>query len=389
MKSIPYGRQSIDRADVREVVKVLRSDWLSQGPKICEFEEAIAAYCGAKYAVAVSSGTAALHLACLTAGLTPGTEAVTTPMTFLATANAVAFTGAKPVFADIDGETVNIDPAAIAKQITSKTKAILPVHFAGFPAAMQEIDAMASRLGIPVIEDGCHALGAEYRGHKIGSCQYSAMTVFSFHPVKQITMGEGGCILTNQKKIYQRLLTLRNHGMVRSEKMKAKYGAWYFEMRELGFNYRITDIQCALGISQLRKSDGFLERRTRIAQVYQKAFASLKSYVRLPVHDDSLRRHAWHLYLLRVKQESSPVKRRELYEALRAQGINAHVHYTPLYRHPYYRNKLRLDPHDFPNTERYYREALSLPIYPELTGRELKQICNAVKEVFEPQGVLV
>jgi dTDP-4-amino-4,6-dideoxygalactose transaminase len=268
MRRISYGRQYIDKEDIREAIKVLRSDLLTQGPKVVEFESLLAGYCGAKYAVAVSSGTAALHIACLVAGLKKRDEAITTPMTFAATANSVLYTGAKPVFADINPETANIDARKISAHITGRTKAILPVHYAGLPCDMHSISKIAKKRGIVVIEDACHALGASYKHNKrwvkVGNCALSDMVVFSFHPVKSITTGEGGAVLTDRKELYEKLLMLRSHGIT---KERSKFtgsdalscGDWYHEMQLLGFNYRITDFQCAMGISQLKKLDDFIE----------------------------------------------------------------------------------------------------------------------------------
>jgi len=384
MKSIPYGKQYIDQDDINRVVKVLKSDWISQGPTIRDFEEELARYTGAKYAVAVSSGTAALHLAALAAGLGPGAEAITTPITFLATSNAVLYTGAKPVFADIEYDSVNIDPAQIEKCVTGKTKAILPVHFAGLPVDLQEINQIAKKNKLVVIEDGCHALGAEYKGNKIGSCQYSDMTVFSFHPVKHITTGEGGAITTNNKKFYEKLLMFRNHGVLRSDAVKAKLGGWVNQMHELGFNYRITDIQCALGQGQLAKLDGFLKRRDEIARQYDAAFRDLGDKVQLPACDFEDRKHAWHLYLFRLTQKAG-IKRREFFDELISRGILTQVHYIPVYQQPFYRKLFAGQRIQCPTAERYYEEVVSLPIFPTLKDAEVKYVVESVKDILNNQ----
>ncbi len=304
MKHIPYGRQFIDKDDIKEVVKVLKSDWLTQGPMVRKFEEALAKYCGAKYAVAVSSGTAALHLACIAAGLKKGDEAITSPITFLATPNAVLYTGARPVFADIEHDTVNINPEEIRKNITKDTKVILPVHFAGLPCDMPKIAKIAGKHNLVVIEDACHALGAEYKTNekwvKIGSCKHSDMTVFSFHPVKHITTGEGGAITTNDRRIYERLKALRTHGIYK-DKNTAKKGPWYYEMRELGFNYRLTDFQCALGLSQLKKLNRFIRRRREIVKMYEESFKA-NEFFSLPEEVENVK-SSWHLYAIRLKDE--------------------------------------------------------------------------------------
>ncbi len=383
MKAIPYGRQLIDETDIEEVVKVLKTNWISQGPKIREFEDAFAKYCGAKYAVAVSSGTAALHLAAKVAGLRPGLEAITTPITFLATANAIVFTGATPVFADIQYETVNIDPSEIKKLIQKKTKAILPVHFAGLPADMEEIHDIAQRHDLKVIEDACHALGAEYQGKRVGSCQYSDMTVFSFHPVKHITTGEGGCITTNNKKYYEQLLSLRNHGIHRTDAMKQKFGGWFHEMRELGFNYRITDIQCALGLRQLQKMDDFLVRRNEIAGRYDAAFSKLGEKVKLPQVSFPDRKHSWHLYLFRLNLKQCGVSRRFFFEALVSRNILTQIHYIPVSEQPFYQELLPKKSKGCLNAKRYYDEVVSLPMFPALEDDEINYVIDAVETILK------
>lgn len=390
MEPIPYGKQLIDESDIEEVVQVLRSDWISQGPKIQEFEEALARYCGSRYAVAVSSGTAALHLACIAAGLKPGDEAITTPITFVATANSVLFTGARPIFADIDYNTVNLDPAQVEKNIRRQTKAILPVHFAGLPADMQKIGNLAKKNGLFVIEDACHALGAEYQGRKIGACEYSDMTVFSFHPVKHITTGEGGCITTNHKKYYKRLVELRNHGVHRSKRLQQKFGGWFSQMQELGFNYRITDISCALGLSQLRKLASFLARRNELACAYHQAFSDLTDRVTLPSLGYPDRRHAWHLYLFRLKPGKTKINRRQFYNTLKAQGIHVQVHYIPIYHHPFYQKIFANSrtqgyrKRNFPNAEQYYKEVMSLPLFPGLSQEAFDYVVKVVRSIFAP-----
>lgn len=378
LKTIPYGRQQIKSADIKAVREVLASDFITQGPKVDEFERALADYCGAKYAVAVSSGTAALHLAALAAGLKKGDEAITTPITFLATSNAILYAGALPVFADIDYETVNLDPRAVKKQISSKTKAIFPVDFAGLPAAMPEISALAKRHRLMVIEDASHALGAEYRQGRVGSCKYSDMTIFSFHPVKHITTGEGGAITTNRRDLYEKLKALRSHGVWRSEETRQKIGGWYYEMRELGFNYRITDFQCALGLAQLKKLDRFLAKRRQIAKRYDAAFSKLKS-LKVPAQRFDGQKHAYHLYLLRLQVKNPRQVRRALYDALKMHDIHAQVHYIPVYQQPFYRSLFNGKLPECPNAERYYEEVLSLPMFPDLKPVEQSHIIQTVK----------
>lgn len=383
MKTIPYGRQFVDKQDVASIVSVLESDWITQGPKISEFEEALAEYCGAKYAVAVSSGTAALHLACLVAGLEKSDEVITSPITFLATANSILYTGAKPVFADVDYDTVNIDPESIKDLIGRKTKAILPVHFAGLPADMEEIHKLARERGLVVIEDACHALGSEYQGSKIGSCRYSDMAVFSFHPVKIITTGEGGCVTTNNKKYYERLSTLRHHGIYTDPALQEKLGGWFYQMKELGYNYRITDIQCALGQGQLKKLEHFLDRRQTIAERYNQAFSDLRDKVKLPTSYPTDRSHAWHLYLFRIIMEKAEWYRKKLFEDLHRRGINCQVHYIPVYQQPFYQARVTQGKNSCPRAEKYYKETLSLPIFPGLSEEETGKVIRVIREFFK------
>lgn len=385
MRPIPYGKQSITRKDIRAMADVFQTDWITQGPKVGEFEKAVAKYVGARYAVAVSNGTAALHIACLAAGLKKGDEAVTTPITFLATPNSVIYSGAKPVFADIDIDTVNITPSTIKERITTRTKAVLPVHFAGLPCDMPGIYKLARKKGLTVIEDACHCLGGKYRSGnqwvKVGSCKHSDMTVFSFHPVKHITTGEGGVITTNSRGIYDKLLSLRSHGTVKTGEMVKEKGPWYYEMRDLGYNYRITDFQCALGISQLERVDKFLKKRREIAAEYDKAFSNIEG---LSVIEPSRgTRHAYHLYLLRIDYVRFGTTRKKFVNDLRKKGIVTQVHYIPVYKQPYYRKKFSFKAKDYPASERYYSQTLSVPIYPDMTKKDLKRVVSAVKRTLK------
>ena len=370
---IPYGKQSIDETDIQAVLDVLHSDYLTTGPKIEEFEQLVADYTGARYAVAVSNGTAALHIACLAAGIGPGDEVITTPITFAASANCVLYCGAVPVFADIDARTYNIDPQEIRKKITSRTKAILPVHLAGQPCDLDEIHRIAKEHHLIVIEDGAHALGAEYKGKKIGSL--SDMTTFSFHPVKPITTGEGGMVMTNDETLYRKLLLLRSHGITRKEEQFFQNdGPWYYEQQLLGYNYRITDIQCALGISQLKKLDVFLARRRTLAANYQQAFADRTDLV--TPYQMAGTQSGWHLYILKLLQND----RKEIFIKLREKGIGVNVHYIPVYLHPYYRT------HGYANVccekaETLYKTMLSLPLYPSLSDEQQEKVIECVKDL--------
>lgn len=374
---IPYGKQWIDDNDIDAIVKVLKSAWVTQGPKIKEFEEKIAYYCGVKYAVAVSSGTAALHIACLAADIKKGNEVITSPITFAASANCVLYCGGKPVFADIQHDTINIDPIEIEKKINSRTKAIIPVDFAGHPCDLKEIHVIAKKNNLIVIEDACHALGAEYRNNKIGSCKYSDMTIFSFHPVKTITTGEGGMVLTNRKDLYEKLLLLRSHGITKdnskftSSRHRFAEEKWYYEMQFLGYNFRITDIQCALGISQLKKIDKFVKRRREIVQIYNKAFKNIEG-INIPFKKPEVE-SACHIYVIRLNLNNFKVGRKEVFDALLKENIGTQILYIPVYRHPYYQG-LGYKKVYCPEAERYYEETIALPLFPSINKREIKYV---------------
>ena len=375
MKLIPHGHQCVDKNDIKEVVKVLKSDWITQGPKVKEFEDALCKYTGAEYTVAVSSGTAALHLSCLAAGISNGDEVITSPITFVASANCILYCGGKPVFADVQENTGNIDPLKIKKNITKKTKAIIPVHLAGHPCDLEEIHEIAKENNLIVIEDASHALGAEYKRSKIGSCKYSAVTTLSFHPVKHMTTGEGGAILTNRKDIYEKLLILRNHGITKdSIKFQRNDGPWYYEMQELGFNYRITDFQCALGISQLKKIEKFLGIRREIVNIYNKELSEISKIV-LPI-EKSYIKSSWHIYCMRVKGKE---ERKNMFDELRSKNIGVQVHYIPVYRQAYYQKHFKYDKNDFPKAEKYYNTEITLPIHPSLTKKDLYYVINNIK----------
>ncbi len=381
MSVLPYGRQSIDGNDIQAVVEVLKSNWITQGPRVEYFEEALAKYCGARYAVAVSSGTAALHLACLALNLKKNEEAITSPLTFLSTANAVLYVGAKPVFADIDPLTLNIDSQEVLKRINKRTRILLPVHFAGRPCDMASLNRLAQKNGLRIIEDAAHALGARYKvgnqWYKVGSCQHSDMTIFSFHPVKHITTGEGGAITTNDQSLYKKLQSLREHGIVRNDKNKV--GPWYYEMRYLGLNYRITDFQCALGLSQLKRLDDFVEKRRSIAGEYIISFTE-RPQVRIILESKNVY-GSYHLFVLLINFGKIKRTRKTVMQHLRKKGISTQVHYIPIYLQPYYR-KLGYKTDEFPMTNAYYRECLSIPIYPAMTEENIARVIREISDIL-------
>lgn len=385
---IPYGKHHIDEDDIQAVVDVLRSGVLTQGPAVEAFEQAIAEYVGAKYAVAVSSGTAALHLAALVAGLKPGASLVTSPITFVASANAGLYVGGRIVFADIDPDTVNISPDALKDALAKNTDArvVIPVHFAGLPCDMPAIKSIADQAGAVVIEDAAHALGASYPdGQRVGSCAYSLMTIFSFHPVKAIAAGEGGMITTNDEPTYRKLLRLRSHGINKLDdpfqlpeqaETNGVRDPWYYEMQELGFHYRITDMQCGLALSQLKKLDRFIARRLVLVKRYDEAFAGMRNC--RPAQTAGREQSGHHLYVLRIDFDSIGLSRGQLMQELKSQGIGSQVHYIPVPAHPHYR-RLGFKPENYPNAQKYYQEALSIPLFYDLTDEQHERIISAIK----------
>ena len=377
-KRIPYGRQTIGGSDIAAVVKVLRSDWLTQGPAVSDFERSLAEYTGARFAVCCSNGTAALHLACLAAGVTARDRVITAAVTFVASANCGVYCGASPVLCDVHPDTALIVTDQIRRRLAGNTKAVIPVHYAGQSADMRAIRSIVAGTRTLVIEDAAHALGAVYEGAPVGSCRYSDMTIFSFHPVKAITTGEGGAVTTNNRGLYDKLLSLRNHGIVRDGRTR-QHGEWFYEMRTMGFNYRMTDIQAALGISQLRQLDGFIRRRRMLARVYDRAFHN-SPWVDIPRETGS-NRCAYHLYPVRLK-DSCAARRRAIFDALRSEGIGVQVHYIPVYLHPFYR-KYGFRRSDFPGAEDFYAREISLPLYPGLTASQQQRVIRTFIRVAE------
>lgn len=374
---LPYAKQEIGAADIKAVVQVLASDYITTGPAVDEFEKMFAKKVEAKYAVAVSSGTAALHAACFAAGLQPGDEVITTPITFAASANCILYLGAVPVFADIDSATYNINPTEIKKKITSKTKAIIPVHFTGQPVDMDLIHAIAHQEGVVVIEDAAHAAGARYKGRAIGGL--SDMTIFSFHPVKHITTGEGGMITTNDGQLYEKLKMFRNHGITREiDKMSIISGEWYYEQHFLGYNYRMTDIQAALGLSQLSRLAEFITRRQEIVSAYNEAFKDLPPLNTPNVREDCF--SSWHLYVITIDVELLGTDRRTVYDALKAENIGVNVHYLPVYHHPYYQ-RLGYPKGLCGMAEKYYQSCLTLPLFPAMTDLDVFDVIRGVNKV--------
>ncbi|MCI8891708.1 MAG: UDP-4-amino-4,6-dideoxy-N-acetyl-beta-L-altrosamine transaminase [Eubacterium sp.] len=377
---IPYGRQCIDEADIQAVTDVLKGDYLTTGPKSGEFEKAVCDYTGARYAVAVSNGTAALHAACYAAGIQEGDEVITSPLTFAASANCVLYCGGTPVFADVEPDTYNLDPADLERKITDRTKAVIPVHLAGQPCNLDAIHAVAEKYGLLVMEDAAHALGARYQGRRIGTG--SAMTVFSFHPVKPVTTGEGGMIVTDDPMLYQKLRLFRSHCITREPSFaSSKEGAWYYWQTDLGYNYRITDIQCALGVSQMKKLDRFLDRRRTLAMRYDLAFANHPDIItpkQLPGAESG-----WHLYMIQVPHHD----RKAVFEKLREAGIGVNVHYIPVYWHPYYQEHGYAEV-SCPQAEEIYQHLITLPLYPDLTDEEQQYVIQKVHETLQSETIV-
>lgn len=378
---IPYGSQWIDEEDIDAVIATLKSGWITQGPKIREFEEKFAKHVGAKYAIALSNGTAALHLIALALGIKKDSEVITTPITFLATANAVLYAGGNPVFADIDPANICLDPAQVIKRITPKTKAVFAVHMAGHPADLQALQKICSERNLILIEDAAHALGAKYKNQPIGNSNYSKAAIFSFHPVKHITTGEGGMITTNDGDLYEKLCALRTHGVVnQKDKFVSEYeGPWQYEMQTLGFNYRITDFQAALGIQQLSKLDMFVEKRRAIAKKYNNSFKQLDQIILPSESQDAF--HSYHLYVVQLKLEQLKKSRKEIFEALRSAGIGVQVHYIPIPRQPFYKN-LGFKTEDYPKSEKYYQSAISLPVFPKMTDDQIDYVIRTVTNIL-------
>lgn len=381
---IYYGKQCIDEQDINAVIEVLKSDFLTQGPAIEKFEQAVAEYCGAKYAVAVTNATSALHIACMAAGLGDGDTLWTSPITFTASANCGRYCGADVDFVDIDNDTYNMSVTALKEKLEKaevKPKVVVPVHLAGQSCDMEEIHKLAEQYGFTVIEDASHAIGADYKDTKVGCCKYSDMVVFSFHPVKIITTGEGGMVLTNNENLYKKLTLYRSHCITRDPELMTKEadGPWYYQQIALGFNYRMTDVQAALGYSQLTKVDKFVARRRQLAARYNKLLKDLP--VKLPYQNPETN-SSWHLYLVRVDFSKVNKTKTQIFAEMKEKGICLNLHYIPVHTQPYYQ-KLGFKNGDFPVSEKYYEEVFTLPLYYSLTDEQQEYIVNALKEVLQ------
>jgi len=381
---IPYGRQHINQADINAVVDVLHSDFLTQGPAVPAFEAAVADYCGAEYSVAVNSATAALHLACLSLGVGPGDHVWTSPISFVASSNCALYCGASVDFVDIDPKTYTMSVVRLAEKLEQAKlekklpKVIIPVHLCGQSCQMEDIHRLSQQYGFRIIEDAAHAIGGRYQQQPIGNCRYSDITVFSFHPVKIITTGEGGMALTNQPKLAEKMMLLRSHGITRDPQLMTHEpdGDWYYQQVDLGFNYRITDLQAALGSSQMTRIDEFVARRRELAALYDERLSSLP--LTCPWQNtDSI--SARHLYVIRLKLQRTARSHRQIFSALRASGIGVNLHYIPIHTQPFYQ-KLGFKTGDFPESERYYTEAISLPLFATLSEQQLDQVVDAVQE---------
>ena len=375
---IPYGRQSIDDDDIKAVIDVLTSDWLTTGPKILEFEQKFADVVHAKEAVAVSNGTAALHTAMYALGIQKGDEVIVPTMTFAATANCVVFQGAKPVFTDVDPDTLLIDPDKIEEKITPRTRAIIAVDYAGQPCDYDHLWEIANRHHLTVVDDACHSLGGQYKNQPVGSL--AQLNTFSFHPVKHITTAEGGMITTDSPELAKRMRLFRSHGISTDHRQREEQGSWFYEMLDLGFNYRLTDIQCALGISQLKHLPEWVSRRQMIAKRYDMAFAGMPEITPLGVRKDVS--HAYHLYVIRLNLEKIKTDRTTIFKALRAEGIGANVHYIPAHLHPFYQQNLGTKRGMCPVAEKAYEEIISIPIFPKMNDNDVNIVINTVQKVI-------
>ncbi len=376
---LPYGKQWLNDKEIEEVTNCLKSNWITTGPKMRLFEEDFKKYIGCKYSIAVNSGTAALHISTSSININPGDEAITTPLTFVASANCVVYRGGTPILADIKKDTYNIDPNEIKKKITSKTKAIIPVHFAGQPCDMDEISEIAEENDLYIIEDAAHAVDAEYKARKIGNI--SDLTIFSFHPVKNMTTAEGGMVTTNNKELYDKLLMFRTHGISKDAvKRFGKEGGYYYDMKYLGFRYNLSELHAALGIHQLRKLVTFQKRRREIVKLYNRELENLEE-ITIPFVKENIK-HSWHLYILQINLEKLRVDRDFIFKALREENIGVNVHYIPVHYHSYYQNKFGLNKNILPNVEWLFPRLLTIPLFPKMTDNDAYDVINALEKVI-------
>ena len=376
---LPYGKQWLDEKEINEVVDTLKSSWITTGPKMRKFEENFKHFKGSKYAVAVNSGTAALHISTSSINIKPGDEVITTPLTFVASANCVVYRGGTPVFADIKKDTYNIDPKEIEKKITKKTKAILPVHFAGQPCDMDEISEIARNHHLYVIEDAAHAIDAEYKGKKIGNI--SNLTTFSFHPVKNITTAEGGMVTTNDDELYEKLLMFRTHGISRDAvKRFGKEGGFYYDMQYLGFRYNLSELHSAIGIHQLNKLESFQKRRQEIVKIYNRELQNIDNIIIPFVKKDI--KHSWHLYVIQIEIEKLKVDRDFIFKALREENIGVNVHYIPVHYHSYYVQNYGFEKGKLPNVEWLFPRIITIPIFAKMSNDDVYDVINAIEKVL-------
>jgi UDP-4-amino-4,6-dideoxy-N-acetyl-beta-L-altrosamine transaminase len=376
--NIPYGRQNISKKDIQAVVEVLKSDYITQGPVVPEFEDRIAKYCGVKYAICVNSATSALHLACLALGIKNGDNVWTSPISFVASANCALYCGANIDFIDIDPITFNISVEMLETKLKKAEeggklpKLVIPVHLCGQSCDMEAIHNLSKKYGFKIIEDGSHAIGGSYKGMKIGNCKFSDAVVFSFHPVKIITTGEGGVVLTNDDQVKNKLAQLRSHGIIREAKCMEHQpmGSWYYEMQSLGYNYRMSDLQAALGLSQISRLDDFVNERNRLAEEYDSMITHPE--ITKPVVSKNCK-SAYHLYVIRLSGKTTQMTQAIVFDRMKASGIGVNLHYIPIYRHPYY-SQFKFNPREFPQAEKYYSEAITIPIFPCLSASQQKQV---------------
>jgi perosamine synthetase len=381
--TLPYSRQSVDESDIQSVVEVLRGDWLTTGPKVREFEQAFAKAVGATEAVAVSSGTAALHTAMHALGIGPGDEVIVPAMTFAASANCIVYEGATPIFADVEPHTLLMDAHDVKAKITARTRAIIAVDYAGQPCDYDRLRSLARDYDLALVADACHSLGGSYKGRPVGAL--ADLNVFSLHPVKAMTTGEGGIITTESLEMAHRMRCFRNHGVTSDHFQRDKQGSWFYEMVDLGYNYRLNDVQCALGLSQLRKLSNWIARRRKIARLYAEAFSSITGFTALPVDPDT--ESAYHLYVIHLHSACLNADRARIFAALRAEGIGVNVHYLPVHLHPFYQERFGTGLGLCPRAEAAYESILSLPIFPAMTDDDVDDVIKALQKVFNTYAI--